>query len=145
LATKYRAGSPALARFCARAQDEIVLIERHPEEYAALARWSGRLKGIALHERDGREASLALTPPDIRRGLVIIDPSYEEKEDYVQSAKLAADVCARWPQAIVLPVEQPSRSDRIGMLGSGMAVLNPPWQYAEQVHSAEQWLIDTLQ
>lgn len=172
---KYYPGSPALARCCSREQDQIVMVEKHPEEFAALSRWAGRAPGIHVHHRDGREASLALTPPDIRRGVVILDPSYEEKSDYAGMAKLAIDIASRWPQAIIaiwypilsagkqqdllaglkdaphethiseLMVEQPSRSDRVGMLGSGMVVLNPPWQYAEQVTVAEQWLQDALQ
>lgn len=172
---KYYPGSPALARVCAREQDQIVMIEKHPEEFVALSKWAGRAPGISVHERDGREASIALTPPEIRRGVVILDPSYEEKADYVGMAKLACDVVERWPEAIVaiwypllgaakhldllahlqesshevhvseLALEQPSRSERVGMLGSGMAVLNPPWKYADEAKVAEQWLLDVLE
>lgn len=172
---KYYPGSPALARFCAREKDRIVMVEKHPEEFAALLRWAGRASGISVHERDGREASVALTPPSIRRGVLILDPSYEEKGDYLGMAELACEVAKRWPEAIIaiwypllsaarhqdltaklqadsphelhiseLMVEQPSRTDRVGMLGSGMAVLNPPWQYGEGAAVIEQWLVDSL-
>ncbi len=172
---KFYPGSPALARCSAREQDRIVMIEKHPEEFKALAKWAGRAPGISVHERDGREASAALTPPEIRRGIVILDPSYEEKGDYKGMAQLACDVAARWPEATIaiwypllaaarhqdlvaelqansphpvhiseLPLEQPSRSERTGMLGSGMAVLNAPWQYEEQALVVETWLTEVL-
>lgn len=171
---KFYPGSPALARCCAREDDQVVVVEKHPEEFEALKRWAGRAPGITVHHRDGREASVALTPPPVRRGVVILDPSYEEKGDYKAMASVALEVMQRWPQAIVaiwypllaaarhqdllaalrageselhvseLLVEQPSRSGRQGMLGSGMAVLNPPWKYAEQVEAVEPWLLDNL-
>jgi len=69
-------GSPALAREMLREGDRMVLMELHPAEHAALSNaLSG--PGVEIHKRDGREGLLALSPPKPRRGLVLIDPSYE--------------------------------------------------------------------
>lgn len=143
-------GSPAVARALLRPQDRMVLLELHPAEHAALrAALSGQR--VAVHRRDGFEGALALAPMTPRRGLVLIDPSYEVKSEYAAVAGFVRRLLAKWPEAAVLiwypllPAGRhgdlvaglrslPVRIDEVafspppprGMTGSGLALVNGP-------------------
>ncbi|MCR5614404.1 23S rRNA (adenine(2030)-N(6))-methyltransferase RlmJ [Treponema sp.] len=54
-----------------------------------------------IHHRDGLEAILALTPPQIKRGLCLIDPSYEEKDDYKQIEQTVVKLSKKWNVGII--------------------------------------------
>jgi 23S rRNA (adenine2030-N6)-methyltransferase len=147
-------GSPFVARALLRPQDRLALMELHPAEHAALsATMAG--KGVAIHRRDGREGLRALTPPEPRRGLALIDPSYEVKTEYAETAVLALEVASRWPEGVVMvwypildaprhgaligPVEAVAPEGMLidevafrerpgrGMVGSGLLILNAPF------------------
>lgn len=77
-------GSPWLARELLRPQDRIELCELHPKDYPRLQRHMGRHPKLRCHFEDGFATSLALMPPVEKRGLVLIDPSYEIKSDYAR-------------------------------------------------------------
>jgi 23S rRNA (adenine2030-N6)-methyltransferase len=143
-------GSPLIARTLTRPQDRLLLAELHPAEHAALrAGLAG--PGVAIHRRDGFEALLALAPPSPRRGLVLVDPSYEVKSDYAATAGLVRRLVAKWPEATVLvwyPILPAARHAELraglgplaplvdeagfaapparGMTGSGLALVNAP-------------------
>lgn len=94
-------GSPAIARALLRPGDRMHLMELHPREHAALERgFCG--PDVHIHRRDGHEGLPALVPPVPRRGLVLIDPSYEVKTEYAAAADLLLSVHRRWPQAVIL-------------------------------------------
>lgn len=155
-------GSPLVARALLRPQDRQVLMELHPGEHAALRSAIGTDPAIAVHRRDGYEGLLALAPPKPRRGLVLVDPSYEVKTEYAAAAAFVRRLIARWPEAAVLVwypllpegrhaalleglrplgpridevgfVPKPAR----GMTGSGLALVNGPFG-AERVFAAAQ-------
>jgi 23S rRNA (adenine2030-N6)-methyltransferase len=93
-------GSPALIRAMLRPGDRLVCCELHPEEFFELRRRFGRDKQVALHQRDGWEALRGLLPPKERRGLVLIDPPFEQPEEF---ATLAQGLCtgyARFPTGV---------------------------------------------
>ncbi|PZQ49698.1 MAG: 23S rRNA (adenine(2030)-N(6))-methyltransferase RlmJ [Rhodovulum sulfidophilum] len=143
-------GSPVIARTLLRAQDRLELMELHPAEHAALgAALAGG--GVAIHRRDGREGVLALAPFKPRRGLVLVDPSYEIKSEYAETAAFVRRLVAKWPEAAVLiwyPIlpagrhaelldglaDLPLRYDEArfaerperGMTGSGLVLINGP-------------------
>lgn len=94
-------GSPAIARALLRPGDRMHLMELHPQEHAALER-GFRREGVHVHRRDGLEGLPAVVPPVPRRGLVLIDPSYEVKSDYAAVAALALTVHRKWPEAVIL-------------------------------------------
>lgn len=94
-------GSPLIARELLREGDRLVLMELHPAEHALLVR-ALKGPGVAIHRRDGFEGVLALSPPVPRRGLVLVDPSYEVKSDYEAVPVFAARLVRRWPEATVL-------------------------------------------
>lgn len=142
-------GSPLIAQTLLRDIDRLHLFELHPAEHAALAALAAA--NTTIHHAEGRQGSLDLAPPSPRRGLVLVDPSYEVKTEYDQTAAFARDLLGRWKQASILiwyPVLQPGRhlhllqglaalrpltdqvsfpqKDGRGMSGSGLILLNPP-------------------
>lgn len=74
-------GSPAIAQALLRPHDRIALSELHPEDRAALVANMGRDARLSIVEIDGYVALNAWTPPKERRGLVLIDPPYEEANE----------------------------------------------------------------
>ncbi len=94
-------GSPMIARALLRPQDRLHLCELHPAEHAALKAALAR-EGVAVHRRDGHEGLPALCPPVPRRGLALIDPSYEVKSEYAQATRTALAVLAKWPEGVVM-------------------------------------------
>lgn len=95
-------GSPVIAAHMLRAQDDIHLMELHPQEYEALSKIFRNDERVHVHKRDGLEGALALSPPQNRRGLVLIDPSYELKEEYESIPDFVVKLVKKWPEACVL-------------------------------------------
>ncbi|MBK1718556.1 23S rRNA (adenine(2030)-N(6))-methyltransferase RlmJ [Thiocystis violacea] len=160
-------GSPWIARHALRADDRLILMELHKAEVATLRAQLNADPRIHIHYRDGFEGLAALLPPKPPRGLVLIDPPYEVKTDYAQVASCLEVAHARWPTGVYaiwyprlavqrdqaeLLLKRLSRiaprllvaelvvrpqSDEFGMYGSGLALVNPPWQFEERLG---QWL-----
>lgn len=146
-------GSPLIARETLRDTDQLHLMELHPAEHRALKR-ALSAPNVSIHHRNGYEGALALSPPTPRRGLVLVDPSYEIKTEYVEAADFTRRLIAKWPQAVVMlwyPVLPEARhtdllnglkplqvlrdevrfdtgKDR-GMTGSGLALVNAPYGF----------------
>ncbi|MEI6097426.1 MAG: 23S rRNA (adenine(2030)-N(6))-methyltransferase RlmJ [Alphaproteobacteria bacterium] len=152
-------GSPLIAALALRDTDTMHLAELHPTEHHALTRnltqW-----GAHIQQRDGFDMALAICPPTPRRGLMLIDPSYEVKSDYDRIAKLITQLNRKWnvgiialwypvltdaphgPMLAALQAAFPNglRSEvtfppaRIGhrMTGSGLFTLNAPYGMADE-------------
>jgi 23S rRNA (adenine2030-N6)-methyltransferase len=145
-------GSPLLARALLRPGDRLTLMELHPAEHAGL-RQTAAAANVAMHRRDGYEGALALAPFSPRKGLVLIDPSYEVKTEYRHTAGFVRRLVAKWPQATIMvwyPLLAAARHrellaglDGLGplidevafsaapgfaMTGSGVALVNPPYR-----------------
>ncbi|GAB4264495.1 MAG: 23S rRNA (adenine(2030)-N(6))-methyltransferase RlmJ [Pararhodobacter sp.] len=152
-------GSPLIAATLLRATDTIHLAERHPREHAALA--EAMLPYPArVHHADGFSRIRELTPPTPRRGLLLIDPSYETTADYDGMARFVAQIARKWnvgilalwypiletprhlgmvtalaaacPEALRHEVRFPPAREGHRMVGSGLFVVNPPWGLAEE-------------
>jgi 23S rRNA (adenine2030-N6)-methyltransferase len=151
-------GSPLLAAALLRPGDAMHLAELHPQEYAALAAVMGRR--ATLSRQDGIEMALSVCPPVPRRGLMMIDPSWEVKSEYqtIPAAmvqlhrKWNVGVIALWypmlkdarhgamlkaleaafPQGLRAEVAFAPVREGHGMVGSGMFVVNPPWGLADE-------------
>ena len=152
-------GSPLLAALALRPGDAMHLAELHPQEHAALVEamepWTGN-----CHREDGIAMVLARTPPEPRRGLLLVDPSFEVKSDYEAMPRFLQQVNRKWnvgvlvlwyplltsalhrPMVAALQAAfpdglrhevafRPARPGH-GMVGSGMFVVNPPWGMAEE-------------
>lgn len=99
------AGSPELERIFMREQDFLVLSELHPVEIENLKKNIRRKENnpsIQIHHRNGWEMITALTPPKTKRGAVLIDPSYEEKQDYIDAANSIIKINQKWSNGIIL-------------------------------------------
>jgi 23S rRNA (adenine2030-N6)-methyltransferase len=149
-------GSPLLARAFLRPQDRLLACEIEPAAAAALAsalRGDARAKALRI---DGWAALSAYVPPKERRGLVLVDPPFEQPDEF---ARLADGFCSahrKWPSGIYLiwyPIKNRRdigafernirRSGRAKILraeltlaqpraegplvAAGLIVANPPW------------------
>jgi 23S rRNA (adenine2030-N6)-methyltransferase len=109
-------GSPALVRAFLRSQDRLVACEREPNAAAALAHHLAgdrRSKAIAL---DGWTALNAYVPPKERRGLVLIDPPFEEVADFPRLARALAAAHRKWASGGYLvwyPIKDRADPDRL--------------------------------
>lgn len=151
-------GSPGFAAALLRPQDRAVLAELHPEDAATLRHAFRNDPRIGVHHRDGYEALKAFLPPKERRGLVLIDPPYEDPSELPRLAAVLAAVHRRWPTgqyAVWYPVKNRGAVDRFlgelagqqipkllvteflpdpaglalgSLAGSGMLLVNPPWK-----------------
>jgi len=88
-------GSPALAAALLRALDRLALVELHEQDHAALRALFRADPRVAVHRRDAWEAVRALTPFPEKRGLVLIDPPFEQPGEYERMTAAITDVNRR--------------------------------------------------
>jgi 23S rRNA (adenine2030-N6)-methyltransferase len=168
-------GSPLVALQLLRGQDRMRLFELHPADSEILQQnFAGHGSQTLIQQSDGFAALKALLPPPPRRALVLIDPPYEDKQDYqrVVSAlreglkRFAGGMYAVWyPQlqraeSRLLPEQlkklpakswlhvslsvQAPGADGFGMHGSGMFILNPPWTLYAELQQLMPYLAGVL-
>ena len=99
-ALRYYPGSPYIAASLMREQDSLDLLELHPSDYENLRYNMHFVKNAHAHHRDAREGLNALLPPKIKRGLILIDPSYELESDYYDTIKMVKNAWAKFPNGI---------------------------------------------
>jgi 23S rRNA (adenine2030-N6)-methyltransferase len=131
-------GSPWLTQALLRPQDRLKLFEVHPTDAKLLEKQVaelGRGKQIEVLRRNGFEGLKGLLPPPTRRGLVLIDPSYELKTDYGDVVDCLEDALKRFPTgtyAVWYPVigrpEAHALAKKLKTLGTR---LQRPWVQAE--------------
>jgi len=95
-------GSPLIAARLLRAKDRLIAIEKHPEEYAALAAALAGVPGTRAVKGDGYRELARLLPPPERRGLVLIDPPYEAVDEFAQATRAAVAAHRRFATGIIL-------------------------------------------
>ncbi|HUH39538.1 MAG TPA: 23S rRNA (adenine(2030)-N(6))-methyltransferase RlmJ [Castellaniella sp.] len=167
-------GSPCLALHMMRPSDRISLFDLHPTEIEVLRdtiRHQGRQaqRQTQIHHEDGFVGIRRLLPPPPRRGIILIDPSYEDKQDYRKVLQAVRDGLQRFAQgcfAVWYPMVQRTQAhelpralerlpvdwvhasltvrkpaaDGLGLHGSGLFVVNPPWTLYEELREALPWL-----
>ncbi|MCM1321000.1 MAG: 23S rRNA (adenine(2030)-N(6))-methyltransferase RlmJ [Bacteroides sp.] len=92
-------GSPEIVRSCMREQDEALLSELHPAEIRALKSYAKTDKRLHVHYRSGFEVLDSLLPPRSplpRRGFALIDPGYEDAEEYDAVIASVSSAVRRW-------------------------------------------------
>ena len=99
-ALMYYPGSPYIAASLMREQDSLDLLELHPSDYENLKYNMHFSRNAHVHHRDAREGLNALLPPKIKRGLILIDPSYELESDYYDTIKMVKNAWAKFPTAV---------------------------------------------
>jgi 23S rRNA (adenine2030-N6)-methyltransferase len=154
-------GSPQIVRRYLRAEDRLIACELHPDDVEALrARYRGDHR-IGVHQRDGYEAMGALLPPKARRGLVLIDPPYEQAHEAERLAQALATGLRRWPNGAFMawyPIKDgligaaltraakagrfpkalqaefsPFQRDNVSLSGGGLLIVNAPWKLDERL------------
>lgn len=96
-------GSPALAMTVLREQDRMRLFELHPTDFELLAQTFARdADRVVLRRADGLACLRGLLPPPTRRAVVLIDPSYEIKQDYRQVVQVLRDAMRRFAEGTYL-------------------------------------------
>ncbi|MDQ2778327.1 MAG: 23S rRNA (adenine(2030)-N(6))-methyltransferase RlmJ [Pseudomonadota bacterium] len=95
-------GSPAIAHMLMRPQDQLRLSELHPTDHKILASYLGDVPGVEVKMSDGFASLKSNLPPPTRRGVVLIDPSYEIKTDYARTLAALREALQRFPEAVVL-------------------------------------------
>ena len=180
---RYYPGSPCLADWAMREQDRLRLFELHPSDARILEDnfrqleaqrpSAGRGKRVVIQRGDGFASLKALLPPPSRRALVLIDPPYEDKNDYRRVKEALEEAMKRFPTgvyAVWYPVLQRPESrqlperlkklgapwlhvtlttglpspDGFGLHSSGMFVLNPPWTLQRLLKDAMPYLVKAL-
>jgi 23S rRNA (adenine2030-N6)-methyltransferase len=156
-------GSPLLASQALRPQDRAIAVEIQAPEARALERALGSGSRMRVETGDGFQRLRAHLPPQERRGLVLIDPPYEEtKQDFERITTALADALRRfesgvycawypikderdiasWRLALVRALNRDvlfselwiyPRDSRVGLNGSGLAIVNPPYQIEERM------------
>lgn len=94
-------GSPVIAAHLLRPGDRMHLAELHPQEHAALCAAMAPF-GADVRREDGFAMARALCPPMPRRGLMLIDPPYEVKEDYARMPPFMAAIHRKWNVGILI-------------------------------------------
>ncbi len=95
-------GSPAFAQMLLRPQDRLRLYELHPTDHRILAAYLGRQPNTHVALADGFAALKAELPPPSRRGVVLIDPSYELKTDYTKAVGALREALTRFADGCVV-------------------------------------------
>ncbi|QCO54477.1 23S rRNA (adenine(2030)-N(6))-methyltransferase RlmJ [Pseudorhodobacter turbinis] len=158
-------GSPLIAAMTLREQDTIHLAELHPGENAILAehltQWDAHIR-----QQDGFKLAQAVCPPTPRRGMMLVDPSYEVKAEYDSIPKEMAQIARKWnvgilalwyplltsgthgpmlaqltqsfPDALRHEVRFGPVRDGHRMIGSGMFIINPPYGLAEHAKTVSK-------
>jgi 23S rRNA (adenine2030-N6)-methyltransferase len=121
-------GSPLIAAKLLRAKDRLVAIEKHPEDCAALAAALAPVAHARAIHGDGYQVLKRLLPPPERRGLTLIDPPYEDTEEFRRAARALIEAHRRFATGIVLfwyPAKEKAALDAAAgeVLNAGIASL----------------------
>jgi 23S rRNA (adenine2030-N6)-methyltransferase len=95
-------GSPALAAQFLRPGDRAVLCELHSSDHALLQERFEADRRFKVLKADGFAQLKALLPPPSRRGIVLIDPSYELAQDYASIVSALKEALSRFPTGMYL-------------------------------------------
>lgn len=167
-------GSPAIARMVMRPGDQQRLFELHPTDHRILAAYAEGHRGVEVFHADGFEGLKGQLPPSTRRGVVLMDPSYELNTDYARLVGTLRDALQRfaegvyvvwYPQVSKIEAAQlPRRLEALapkgwlharltvqkldnqgfGLSGSGMFVINPPYTLHDELAGVLPWLVEAL-
>ena len=167
-------GSPAIAQMTLRAKDQMRLFELHPTDYRILSAYLGEQRGAEVRNADGFENLKGTLPPSSRRGVVLMDPSYEGHNDYGRVIAALRDALLRFAEGVYLvwypqvskleAAQLPKRLEGVapkgwlhvrltvqvpdtqgfGLAGSGMFVINPPYTLHDELAALLPTLVDVL-
>jgi 23S rRNA (adenine2030-N6)-methyltransferase len=166
-------GSPAVVAALARPIDRLALCELHPEDATVLRRTFAADARVGVHHMDGYTALKAMLPVPERRGLVLVDPPFEAKDEFARMRNGVAQAMKRWPTGLyglwypikarepvarfhadlamlglpkALVAEVMIRGDDAPdrLNGAGLVLINPPWKLDEALAALLPWLAGVL-
>jgi len=160
---RYYPGSPAIVAALLRPQDRMALSELHPDDFVTLKENMHRYRRVSAQCIDAYSALKAYLPPAERRGLILIDPPYEDPNETSRLRDGLANALQRFPggvYAIWYPIKDRAGAEafrasmaslplpatvaaeltigddapgRDRLCGSGMLILNPPWRIEDEL------------
>jgi 23S rRNA (adenine2030-N6)-methyltransferase len=162
-ASPFYPGSPGLIAHLLRPQDRLIANELHPEDHARLAEFFATDHRVKVTSLDAQVCVKANLPPPERRGLVLLDPPYEERDEAETVVRALAQGHRRFATGIFVlwyPLKADGLAERLcdqvaalglvgtlkaqlqiresfregGLAGSGLLIVNPPWQLDEELH-----------
>lgn len=165
----YYPGSPQIAYSLLRKQDRMILAELHPEDVTTLKKEFLNKPNVAVHHVDGYQSLKAFLPPQAGRGLVLIDPPFEDKDEFQKVVSGLETALKRFPNgiyAIWYPIKEIKHvknfynkineleleallinefsiskpQEGAGLTSCGMAIINPPWKFKEELQTVLEWL-----
>lgn len=166
-------GSPQLVADALREDDRMILSELHAEDAATLKEHFAHDYRIAVHQRDGYELPKAFLPVAEKRALWLLDPPFEKGDDLqrcvtaVQAGvqRMRQTVIALWypikderllrefyrqisnaglPKVLRVELGVRPTDTNLGLNGSGLMLVNPPWPLWEQLEETLPWLASQL-
>jgi 23S rRNA (adenine2030-N6)-methyltransferase len=166
-------GSPELARRLSRAQDRLLLNEKHPEDGRLLKENMAGDRRVAVHLGEGWHIPRALLPVAEKRALLLIDPPFEQPDELERCAQALQEAIGRMRQTVVAiwyPIKDLRQLKRFyqdlqksgaptllraelyvhpadeaqRLNGSGLAIANPPWGLEEELRQLLPWLAGRL-
>ena len=169
----YYPGSSRIMQVLLRPQDTMILIELALENAKQLKYEFHDDKRVAVHHVDGYQSIKAFLPPEKGRGLIFIDPPFEEKDEFtriIQALEVAYQrfpigIYAIWypikdtavvenfhrelkligfPEIITTQITIANKSQMLGLTSCGMAIINPPWNFANELNILVSWLDSNL-
>lgn len=167
-------GSPRIARHFMRPGDRLVASELHPDDITVLKGVFARDRQVKVLELDGYTALKANVPPKERRGLVLMDPPFEQPDEFPIMAHALSTAYRKWPTGLyglwypvkggglvptfhgelataglgdVLAVEltvMPVNGTNNRLNGTGMVIVNPPYTLETTLQDLLPWLTRVL-
>ncbi|MCG8909507.1 MULTISPECIES: 23S rRNA (adenine(2030)-N(6))-methyltransferase RlmJ [unclassified Pseudomonas] len=166
-------GSPELGRRLTRPQDRVMLNELHPEDGRLLKANMAGERRIAVHQGDGWLLPRAFLPVPEKRGVLLIDPPFEQPDDLERCVTALDEAIGRMRQTVVAiwyPIKDRRQLKRFyqrlekssapkllrvelcvhpadtadRLNGSGLVIANPPWPLDEELRGLLPWLAETL-
>ena len=166
---RFYPGSPLIALKLRRPEDRLLLSELNKTDCAELEAVIGRERHVAVHLMDGYQALKTFLPPRERRGLVLLDSSFDRSGEFARVAKALKAAHQRWTTgiyAIWYPLMAPEvmegfmrsvKGTGIGKIlrlelrvrepaedaprpGCGMLIVNPPWKFDKEARALLDWI-----
>ena len=164
-------GSCFLAARSLRPNDNLYFFELHPKEFLNLKKNFENDSRVIIENRDSYQRLKKLLPPKEKRAVILIDPSYELKDEYEKVLKMLSDCYKKFPLGVYIiwyPVLKNKKSEKFifnvlkkkyknlshvemitdnlnnGMQGSGLFILNCPWSIENDIKKSLETIFDCL-
>ncbi len=164
-------GSCFLAARSLRPNDNLYFFELHPKEFLNLKKNFENDSRVIIENRDSYQRLNKLLPPKEKRAVILIDPSYELKDEYEKVSEMLSDCYKKFPLGVYIiwyPVLKSKKSEKFifnvlkkkyknlshvemitdnsnnGMQGSGLFILNCPWSIENDIKKSLETIFDCL-